>query len=144
MRPNLRANVKFNNLMQKAPGCFRKFLCSFQVGQVPAFFENFQLSSGEAGCGCPGLVQRNYLESLVDLAKFCWNSVFFEKKIIPTEVALLITAILIGGSVLISIRRTREHPEARSAAEAAKDRGWWLPGSPARADTTKQPPANTK
>jgi tellurite resistance protein TerC len=69
---------------------------------------------------------------------------YFEKKLIQTEVTLLITAVLIGGSVLISILRTRKQPEAKSAAEAAKARAWWLPGSPARADKAKRPPANTE
>ncbi len=47
---------------------------------------------------------------------------------IPTAVALLITAALIGGSVLISILRTRGEPPA-GVEEAPR---WWVPGSPAK------------
>jgi tellurite resistance protein TerC len=61
---------------------------------------------------------------------------------IPTEAALLITAILIGGSMLISIVRTRKLPEAERAAEAAKAGAWWVPGSPSRFDPAKRPPAS--
>ena len=65
---------------------------------------------------------------------------YFGKEFIPTEVALLITAVLIGGSMLISIVRTRKLPEAESAAEAAKAGAWWVPGSPSRSGTAKRPP----
>jgi len=67
---------------------------------------------------------------------------YFGKKFIPTEVALLTTAVLIGGSMLISIVRTRKLPEAERAAEAAKVGAWWVPGSPARPDRAKRPPAS--
>lgn len=66
---------------------------------------------------------------------------WFGGKFIPTEVALLVTAALIGGSMLISIIRTRKLPEAERSAEAAKAAAWWIPGSPARSDKTKRPPA---
>lgn len=65
---------------------------------------------------------------------------YFGKEFIPTEVALLITAVLIGGSMLISIVRTRKLPEAESAAEAAKAGAWWVPGSPSRSGSAKRPP----
>ena len=66
---------------------------------------------------------------------------YFGKKFITTEIALLITAVLIGGSMLISLIRTRKLPEAERAAEAAKASAWWVPGSPAKSDTGKRPPA---
>jgi tellurite resistance protein TerC len=65
---------------------------------------------------------------------------YFGKEFIPTEVALLITAVLIGGSMLISIVRTRKLPEAERSAEAAKAGAWWVPGSPSRSDTAADKP----
>ncbi|QBR83555.1 TerC family protein [Legionella israelensis] len=51
---------------------------------------------------------------------------WFGKKIIPIEVALLITALLIAGSILISMWKTR----GMSTEEAARlGRKWWVPGS---------------
>lgn len=67
---------------------------------------------------------------------------YFGEKFIPTEVALLITAALIGGSMLISIVRTRRLPEAERATEAAKAGAWWVPGSPAKTDKAKQTPTS--
>ncbi|UYG09097.1 TerC family protein [Halomonas sp. M4R1S46] len=67
---------------------------------------------------------------------------YFGTKFIPTELALLITAVLIGGSMLISIVRTRNLTEAERAAEAGKAGAWWVPGSPARSDKAKRPPAS--
>jgi tellurite resistance protein TerC len=67
---------------------------------------------------------------------------YFGKKFIPTEVALLITVVLIGGSMLISIVRTRKLPEAERVAEAAKARSWWVPGSPVKSDKAKRPPSS--
>ncbi|MDI5933751.1 TerC family protein [Halomonas kalidii] len=67
---------------------------------------------------------------------------YFGTKIIPTELALLITSALIGGSMLISIVRTRTLPEAERAAEAAKAGAWWVPGSPTRSDKAKRPPVS--
>lgn len=67
---------------------------------------------------------------------------YFGKKFIPTEVALLITALLIGGSMLISIIRTRKLTEVEGAAEEARAGAWWVPGSPAKSDTTRQPPTS--
>jgi len=66
---------------------------------------------------------------------------YFERKFIPTEVALLITAVLIAGSMLISIVRTRGLPPAQRAEEAARARAWWLPGSPTRPDEAARTPA---
>lgn len=56
---------------------------------------------------------------------------WFGTKVIPTEVALLITAVLIGGSILISMWKTRGMP-AEEAAKLAEQ--WWVPGSPAKGD----------
>lgn len=58
---------------------------------------------------------------------------------IPTAVALLITATLIGGSILISLVKTQGEPAAAGAEEA---RRWWVPFSPAkqrRSETTSTP-----
>jgi tellurite resistance protein TerC len=49
---------------------------------------------------------------------------------VPTAVALAITAVLIGGSILISIVKTRGEP---AAVEAEKAQHWWVPGSPPKA-----------
>jgi tellurite resistance protein TerC len=64
---------------------------------------------------------------------------WFGEKVIPTELALLMTASLIGGSMLVSIVRTRKLPESERAAEAARAGAWWVPGSPGRKDQAKQP-----
>lgn len=54
---------------------------------------------------------------------------WFGTKVIPTEVALLITVALIGGSIAISMWKTRDMPvqEARQIASR-----WWIPGSSAK------------
>lgn len=57
---------------------------------------------------------------------------WFGTKVIPTEVALLITAALIGGSIFFSMWKTRRMP-AEEAARLADN--WWVPGSPPRSDT---------
>lgn len=59
-------------------------------------------------------------------AKMLINAAF--GKVIPTEVALLITALLIGGSMLVSVIKTRRLPEAAGTEEAIHG---WVPGSPA-------------
>jgi len=53
---------------------------------------------------------------------------YYGTKIISTEMALLATACLIGGSMLYSMYRTRELPES----ERKKSMRWWIPGTPAR------------
>lgn len=57
---------------------------------------------------------------------------WFGTKVIPTEVALLITSVLIGGSILFSMWKTR-HLEPDEAAQMAND--WWIPGSPPKKET---------
>lgn len=52
---------------------------------------------------------------------------WFETKVIPTEVALLITGVLIGSSILLSVWKTRGMPPEEAAAKGAR---WWVPGSP--------------
>ena len=69
---------------------------------------------------------------------------YFEMKVIPTEVALLITAVLIGGSMLISIIRTRNLSASELALETSKSRSWWVPGSPAKTDKDKRPPVKSE
>ncbi|WP_035058148.1 TerC family protein [Desulfuromonas sp. TF] len=58
-------------------------------------------------------------------AKMLINAYF--GKVIPTEVALLITALLISGSILVSMLKTRGMPAAAGAAERVHG---WVPGSP--------------
>ncbi|MGK2907629.1 MAG: TerC family protein [Desulfuromonadales bacterium] len=60
-------------------------------------------------------------------AKMLINAAF--GKIIPTEAALLVTALLIGGSMLVSVLKTRRLPKEISTAEAVHG---WVPGSPAK------------
>lgn len=62
----------------------------------------------------------------------------FDAKIIPTEVALLLTAALIGGSMLVSLVRTRQVPPAEASERALHG---WVPGSPAEEGSgAKSPP----
>ena len=67
-------------------------------------------------------------------AKMVVNA-WFEKAVIPTEVALLATASLIGGSMLLSVLKTRAKP-AQEAAKVA--RRWWVPGSSKRVEDERQ------
>lgn len=62
-------------------------------------------------------------------AKMILNAYF--GKIVPTELALLITAVLIGGSMLVSVIKTRAVPAEEAAREAAR---WWVPGSPSKGE----------
>jgi tellurite resistance protein TerC len=59
-------------------------------------------------------------------AKMLLNA-WFGAKVIPTEVALLITAALIGGSMLVSVLKTRGLPKEAAASAALHG---WVPGSP--------------
>ncbi|GAB58191.1 TerC family protein [Rheinheimera nanhaiensis] len=54
---------------------------------------------------------------------------YFGQKVIPTEIALLITAVLIGGSMAISLLKTRGTSAGQAPAET---KAWWVPGSPAK------------
>lgn len=54
------------------------------------------------------------------------QNAFFGAKVIPTEVALLITAALIGGSMLFSVLKTRQVPKAEASDRALHG---WVPGS---------------
>ena len=66
-------------------------------------------------------------------AKMLVNAAF-DAKIIPTELALISTALLIGGSMLVSVIKTRHLPKEIAAAEAIHG---WVPGSPAETDSGK-------
>lgn len=70
-------------------------------------------------------------------AKMLVNT-FFGGKIISTEMALLATAGIIGGSMLYSVHRTRQvdASEARAAVR------WWIPGSPPRMKDGTRPDDN--
>jgi tellurite resistance protein TerC len=57
---------------------------------------------------------------------------------VPTALALGVTAALIGGSMLISVLKTRGEPEGAVPAEAPR---WWVPGSPAKRRSTEEPAA---
>lgn len=59
---------------------------------------------------------------------------WFGTKVIPTEVALLVTGALIGGSILFSMWKTRRLPDAE--AEQIANR-WWIPGSPPKRESLK-------
>lgn len=56
---------------------------------------------------------------------------WFGTKVIPTEVALLITAVLIAGSIFFSMWKTRSMSTEEAAATANQ---WWVPGSPRKKD----------
>ena len=59
-------------------------------------------------------------------AKMILNA-WFERAVIPIEVALLITLVLIAGSIFVSMWKTR----GMSAEEReAVSNNWWVPGSP--------------
>jgi tellurite resistance protein TerC len=62
-------------------------------------------------------------------AKMLINAAF--GKVIPTEAALLVTALLIGGSMLISMIKTRRLPKAVGIAESVHG---WVPGSPGKTE----------
>lgn len=52
---------------------------------------------------------------------------WFGTKVIPTDVALLMTGVLIGGSILLSMWKTRRLEGAEAEQMASQ---WWIPGSP--------------
>src|SRR5690625_720032 len=52
--------------------------------------------------------------------------------LIPTELALLITATLIGGTILFSMWKTGGMPPEEAATDAQR---WWVPGSPPKSRT---------
>ena len=66
-------------------------------------------------------------------AKMLLNA-WFGEKVIPTEVALLITGILIGGSMLISMIKTRDLPKEAANEEALHG---WVPGNQADKNSKK-------
>ena len=69
-------------------------------------------------------------------AKMMINAAF--GKVIPTEAALLVTALLIGGSVLISMVKTRRLPKAVGAVQGIHG---WVPGSPGKNESDKDTPS---
>lgn len=70
-------------------------------------------------------------------AKMLLNA-FFGGKFIPTEIALLITATLIGGFMVISLLRTRGLTDEQRAAELAKAGAWWIPGTPTKPEASER------
>lgn len=74
-------------------------------------------------------------------AKMLINAAF--GKVIPTEAALLVTAVLIGGSMLVSMLKTRGMPKDVAAAAAVHG---WVPGSPEKTEVgeSHRPPAGPK
>lgn len=52
---------------------------------------------------------------------------WFDEDVIPTEAALLLTALLIGGSIVLSLIKSRGQPIEEAAQKAG---AWWIPGSP--------------
>jgi tellurite resistance protein TerC len=67
-------------------------------------------------------------------AKMLLNA-WFGAKVIPTEVALLITAMLIGGSMLISVVKTKALPKEATSDQALQG---WVPGSPRGGEESKR------
>lgn len=62
-------------------------------------------------------------------------------KVIPTEAALLITALLIGGSMMVSMIKTRRLTKEIAATEAVHG---WVPGSPPKPKSgVDSPPEQT-
>jgi tellurite resistance protein TerC len=70
-------------------------------------------------------------------AKMLVNAAF-DAKVIPTEAALLCTALLIGGSMLVSVVKTRQLPREVAAATAIHG---WVPGSPPAEGAGSDPPS---
>ncbi|KHK01682.1 Integral membrane protein TerC [Desulfovibrio sp. TomC] len=64
-------------------------------------------------------------------AKMIVNA-WFGAKIVPTEIALLITSGIIIASILFSMLKTRAEPTEEELNEAAR---WWVPGSPTKTDS---------
>lgn len=58
---------------------------------------------------------------------------FYGGKFVPTELALLITVVLIGGSIVLSLLRTRGMPSAEPHTLPAG----WVPGSPGKTPEKK-------
>lgn len=59
---------------------------------------------------------------------------WFGTKVIPTEAALLTTGVLIGGSILFSMWKTRHLAPAEASRIAGQ---WWIPGSPPKKDDVR-------
>ncbi len=72
-------------------------------------------------------------------AKMLINAAF--GKVIPTEAALLLTALLIGGSMLVSVIKTRQFPKVAAAKESIHG---WVPGSPVKPAKGEDLPANKR
>src|SRR5690606_15636160 len=64
---------------------------------------------------------------------------WFGTKVIPTEIALLITAVLIAGSMFFSMWKTRGI-SAEETAQVSNKWRWWVPGSSGKknGDSRKQ------
>lgn len=63
---------------------------------------------------------------------------YFDAKIISTEAALGGTALLIAGSIVVSLLKTRHLPAEAAAAEALHG---WIPGTPAEPHEGDPPPS---
>lgn len=59
---------------------------------------------------------------------------WFGTKVIPTEAALLMTAALIGSSILFSMWKTRSLSDTETKRMASR---WWVPGSPTKSSTKR-------
>lgn len=62
---------------------------------------------------------------------------WYDTKVIPTEIALLITLLLISGSILFSMWKTRGLPEEAATSQAGR---WWIPGTPRRRKNRSEEP----
>jgi tellurite resistance protein TerC len=67
-------------------------------------------------------------------AKMLINAAF--GNVIPTEAALAVTAVLIGGSIVVSMLKTRGRPRDAATAEAIQG---WVPGNPAKTKAGESP-----
>ncbi|QAZ68631.1 TerC family protein [Solidesulfovibrio carbinolicus] len=73
-------------------------------------------------------------------AKMIVNA-WFGEKIVSTELALFITAVIIGSSMLFSLLRTQKMPTEEALKDATR---WWVPGSPPKVEADKQPRNDNK
>ncbi|MYL85365.1 TerC/Alx family metal homeostasis membrane protein [Desulfovibrio aerotolerans] len=73
-------------------------------------------------------------------AKMIVNA-WFGEKIVSTELALFITSVIIGSSMLFSLLRTRRMPTEEALKDATR---WWVPGSPPKSEADKQPRNDNK
>jgi len=70
------------------------------------------------------------------IANYVWKTQGWGEKALPAEAALVVTTLLIGGSILLSLWRTRAEAPAARAAHTGKG---WVPLTPPREPEREQP-----